>query len=135
MQFYVIILRSFVLYHFNHSCHIIIGNDFVEFIWKFPNYSMFCNIHLREICISPPPFIMLLTRLYLIPFFYQTFSEQVTILLRQVFVANSSQTTTDGDWNFKVVILGVIYPKGDLTQTHYFVSNVVMTFILVRTSY
>ena len=80
MQFHGSILRSFMLYHFNHSCHIIIGNAFVEFIWKLPNYNMLCKIFIiMKLAFPLPPLIMLLTGLCFIPFFHQTISKQVVI--------------------------------------------------------
>jgi len=55
---------------------IIIENSFVEFIWKFSNYNMLCKpLIIIKLAFSLPPLIMLFTRLCLIPFFHQTFSE------------------------------------------------------------
>ena len=42
---------------FNHSCHIIFGNGFVEFIWKFPNYHMLCKLFIIMKLAFPIPLL------------------------------------------------------------------------------
>ena len=51
---FIVILGSLVLQYVYHSCHDVKEIYFVEFKWKFPNYSMFVK-WLSLTCISPTP--------------------------------------------------------------------------------
>ena len=98
MQFHGSILRCFVPYHYNHYCHIIFGNGFVEIIWKFSNYNMLCKLFIiMKLAFLLPPLIIQLIRLCLIPFFYKFFRLGNDVLRKVFFffffwVASSSQT-------------------------------------------
>ena len=130
MWFHESILRSFVPCHFIHSCQIIFGNGFLEFIWKFLNYNMLCKLFIiMKLAFPPPPLIILITRLCLIPLFYKFFKVGNYHFEIAFWRLKEVRLTIDGGWTFVIEVLDDVHYSVDLT--HSFVYNSRYDFISI----